>query len=937
MRLPPTAKEELLRVLDPLEYYRALFPEWSGRNSDNVSCIRKDRHKEGDSSPSLSLDPATGAYFCHGCGLKGTSVVGFEAERAGSYKAAIRGLYAKYVRPIVGREMLTGYRQQLSKIRKGQLRHRLTAARGWSVETQKLLHLGWNQSMRRVVIPIYNASGYPIDLRFHDSLREAPLRNGKRVGTLAPKGGRKGDWFPLNPKINPFKGEVIWLVEGEPDAILATQDSLNCVTVTGGVESWASLSPDRLGLLEGKHVAICFDSDNAGNEGARKLAEKLATVDVASLKIVFPPLGNDITEFFLQHGGSAQQLRQCYQLEEYLFRPKAKAVGLIPLHKTSEPQFIGKELVTNVLVNGKDRAPLAIPKRVRFECKSQSKCHLCPCGDNGFAEHVIMKDDPSLLGWVNTRDYAARIRADLGLGRCSMAVDVIEWQSVERCHVIPALTTRSSENVYVAREAYYLGHGLEGNQNYRVKATPVSHPTSHENVLMISEAEGTHDSLEGFKLSKEEVEELRAVFEGNPGRILREVARVHSANNTRIYGRSDLHVACDLAFHSPSEFVFAGDRVTKGSMELVLFGDTRCGKGQVAEGLVRAYDLGAVVSGENASFMGLVGGAQKSGGGFALVWGRIPTNHRRLVCVDEFSGFSDLGRMSRIRSEGIAEIDKGGIHASTGANTRLVWIANPRKGRDLASFGSGAEALADLVQQNEDIARFDLAIAVAKNEVSLDTINRNSRGMVETPFTNAILRRVVLWAWSRREDHVQFTKDCEEYIFKVSKKLAEEYSSSIPLVQGENIRFKIAKIAAAVAARCFSTPDGEILRVQRNHALTAVKFIRHVYDKPAMGYGLYSRIQSGRQTLDIESLEMVWGRFDPRYHGLIADGLLSMSQFTPDDLQDWTGEDRTITKGRIADLVQCNAIYRNYYRGGYVKSPQFTDWLKAKKEKVHGA
>lgn len=932
-----TAKDEILAAVDPVEFYRSHFPEWKGTNNDLVRCPREAAHgSEGDSTPSLSLEPHSGAFCCFGCGWKGTSVVGFACDLGGdeSGRRTIAGLYARYIRPTIPLEKVGRYSRQLDP----KLRARVTASRGWTSSTIRRLRIGWCSTRTRTVIPIYSLCGICLDLRFHDSLNMAHHKNGKRVPMLGPDGCRTGDWYPLNPLVNPFdhRHQEVWVVEGEPDAILGWQSDLNIVTVTGGAGALASLGHDRLALFEGRSVILCLDNDKAGRKADAALTERLAAVSVASLKSITVPIGKDLTEFYLRHSGSASQLRQVASVAPYVFKPKKRVTGLVPLADTGKSEHIHQLIHTEVLVNGKNESPINIPKRIKFSCKTSDKCIGCPCAENGYAEHVVLKEDPNVIKWIYQKDIATGIKADRNINkRCPVMVDnVEEYQTIEVLKMIPSLSIRESRNKYASRKGYYLGHGLESNRCYQITAIPTVHPSTKESVLMVLEASGSHDAIQGFQLESSDVSRLREMFDGDARKKLREICHVHSRNHTRIVGRWDLHLAVDLAFHSPSELHFAGTRVPKGSMEIVLFGDTRCGKGQVAEGLVAAYDLGCVVSGENASFVGLVGGAQKSSDGFSLVWGAIPTNHRRLVVVDEFSSFDDLGRMSRVRSEGIAEMDKGFIHAKTSANARLIWIANLKKGKDIASYSSGVEALMNLIGTNEDLARFDLAIAVAKGEVATDEINRNSRPSIRSEFSREALRQVVLWVWSREQDHILFTKEAEEEIYTAANYLASRYSSTIPLVQGENIRFKLAKVASAIAGRLFSTPDGTMLRVTGEHAKLASSLFVHYYDKPVMGYLNYSQIEaSGKDLKDLASLDRMFAGFGDN-EKIVIDGMMSSIEFWERDLQDWIGSDSIICKKRIGTLVRCNAIRKTYKGQGYAKRPSFTEYLRKRKREL---
>lgn len=938
-------KKQILDVIDVKEFvHEHIDANWSGNEQDKIECPRAATHHENgdDSSHSLSVNPETGAFNCFGCSWKGTSVIGMytDLKCGGNFRRALAKLYPRYVRQTVSGNDLITYHEKL--IKRPRLMQKIASIRGWNEDIIEKLRIGWDADAKRTTIPIYSLEGVPLDIRRHDTLYRAPLVKGKRVPCVGISISRTGDWFPLSPKINPLAEDTIWLLEGEPDVVLATQDGLNCVTVTGGAGAWKALDHERLKVFRDKNVIISLDNDKAGKSASEVIATNLAAVGVRSLKCVPVPHGKDITDFFLKHGGSAAQMIQYAKAADYLIKPKRKNIASIPLSETSKAEYIGKSVRTSVLISGKAEAPQAIPLQLRLTCKTEEYCANCPCKVSGEADHFVDASDIDSLEWLYVRDFGNAAKKDIGLPKaCKLQAEVVQWQNLEQVTCIPSLSTSKSadDGNYSTRRGYYLGHGLESNNNYEVVAIPAVHPMTKESVLLIDKATGTYDSINQFTLDKSEVNHLRELFTGKPQEILNEVARMFANNHTRIYGRSDLHIAVDLAFHSPSSFSFCGVQLPKGSIELLLFGDTRCGKGQVAEGLTRYYDLGMVVSGENASFMGLCGGAQKAGDSFQLSWGAIPINNGRLVVIDEFSGLGEdvLGRLSRVRSEGIAEINKGGINSRTRANTRLIWIANPHKGREVSSYANGVTAIMELVKANEDVARFDLALVVQKGEVDINVINRIDNSQMASRFTQADLRKVVLWVWSRKAEHVVFTRECEEYIMEAANKLATIYSPMIPLIQGENARFKVAKLAAAVAGRCFSTEDGVFLRVEKKHAITAVKFMHYLYSKPSMGYAQFSKIEIGTGNLsNVEALDAFFDMWnDDAKLRTMLDGLLSSATFSVRELQDWCDVDANIAKKFAGTFVRCQAT-RQLPQGQYVKKPAFITYLKAKKKKLDG-
>jgi len=933
-------KQEILDAIDVDEFWHKEFPEWDGDYSVKVNCPRGEAHEEGDdSTESLQLSD-TGHFRCYGCGWKGTSVVGYATDLhySGNFRKALAVLYKKYVGRTVSPSTVKAYNQNL--LRSKGLVRKIQNKRGWLEHTMKLLRLGWDRAERRMVFPIYNREGYCLTLRYHDTLCRDT--NGPKMKAM--KNGGSMHWFPLNPKVNPFLHQEVWCLEGEPDAILAHQEGLNCVTVTGGVNAWNAIPYDRLTVFEGKDVIICFDNDKPGIEAAKKFVTRLAQIETNSVKVVkIPYPGADLTNYLFDKAHTIDELKGIARDTNYTFKTKKSRVVQLPLAETSRAEHNNRQIRSDVIIAGKHSAPYQVPKRLTLTCQpgQDGFCTNCPCADReGNGEYVVHSDDSSIIQWLHTKqDQIPRlIKRLLSLpSRCQLNAEVETTQEIETIRLIPALTSskQQNDNRYVERDAYYLGHGIRDNAQYNILAVPTIDP-KNRSVLLVKEVSESHDSISNFSLSVEQISGLRSLFRDPPDKILKSVARTLSRNVTRIVGRPDLHVAVDLCFHSPLDFSFDGVPVPKGSMELLLLGDTRCGKGQVAEGLVRFYDLGSVVSGENASFMGLVGGAKKSSNGeFMLSWGAFPINNGRLVVVDEFSGLSEdvLGRTSRVRSEGIAEIDKAGHHAKTQANVRTIWIANPKKGRSISEYNTGVEAIMQLVSAQEDLARFDLALVVSKDEVAAERINLMSCDPIKSKYNQEDLRLVILWVWSRRPEQVQFTDRAVSLIKSASVDLAQKYDPSIPLVQGENIRFKLAKISSAIAGRCFSTPDGNVLQVKEDHVLLALRIINAFYDKPATGYLAYSQgRRSKNQLVNKVHLHEFFKDMDNTTREEVIDGMLECLAFGKQDMMDWLDCEQTVAQKMLGTLVRCHAI-KKMGRGEYHKRADFTKWLRNKQRR----
>jgi hypothetical protein len=324
-----------------------------------------------------------------------------------------------------------------------------------------------------------------------------------------------------------------------------------------------------------------------------------------------------------------------------------------------------------------------------------------------------------------------------------------------------------------------------------------------------------------------------------------------------IYGRWYLATTTLLAYCSPLRFAFMDRVLPRGWLDVLIIGDTRCGKSEVVGSIVRGIKLGEFFKCENTSFAGLVGGLHQisSRAKWDIVWGKIPLNHGKLVVADEMSSLTidDIGNMSALRSSGVAEITKiqsGTTHAAT----RMIWISNPRgDGTDtksMAAYPHGVIAVRDLIGRPEDISRFDFAVAVASDDVSMDVINTKR---VRTKYAGNwdALRSLVRWVWQLQPNDVLFEDSAIDAALETAKAQAKTYAASIPLVEPNEQRIRLARVSAAVAARCFSEQGGKLI-VTKRHVEFADWFMRHCYDSPAMDYRTYS---TGRKKENLAEIE----------------------------------------------------------------------------------
>lgn len=616
---------------------------------------------------------------------------------------------------------------------------------------------------------------------------------------------------------------------------------------------------------------------------------------------------------------------------------------IVPLVHGAKTKYFKKPINIRAVVTGKALLPYQVPESIRITCKKKkicSNCYISVVGDILRFE----KNDLNLIRFVNTSEshFATIIREILSVRvRCPIQLDVLSVYTVEEVYLSDVFDDKTKTTT--SRLGYCINQSLECNVPYVLECYAIPEPKQQRVVHIITGAEQVKTNIDLFDLSKNEKQSLEIfnplISTESKGaasedeyersveaiyRHLEELYRIYALNTTKIYNRFDLHMAIDLVFHSPLQFNFNNEFIHKGYLDVLIIGDTRCGKGYVSENLIRRYCFGEIVSGENVSFAGLVGGLQQLSGRWVITWGKIPINNKRLVVIDEAGEMEpkDFSRLSRVRSEGIAEITKIQTEKAP-AMTRLIFLANP-KSRMIATYSFGIESIFDIIETTEDIARFDYVLIVAQNEVNINDINR-VQPEVKDKFKQ-LDSLLVQWIWSRESNQIIFLPKSTALILRYAVALGNTYSPRIPLIQGENIRIKLAKISASIAGRLFSTDKkGENLIIRPEHVQAAYVFLNLIYKKSNSGYYTYSQIQ--KQSDDIFQKD----EFDKYMHSFenkndLVQYFVNNNYITVADLSECLNQPKEVAREVISKLIHHRCVQKRFTF--YAKNACFTNWLR---------
>ena len=965
------ATDDLVRLvtqhINVQQFYKGYFPEWNGRFNTKVRCPF---HNDKDPSFQIYDD---GHYHCFGCGAHGGGPIHFEHKIKGiTFGEALRGLYGQNIGKPVELEVVQMQRDNL--LDHPDLVERLQRERGWTKEVMGALALGFTKEMMkgkeviRLTVPVTNAYGITDCIYYHDVFG---MIEGKGRKTVEMQSGMNtAQLWPVKVLEDT---EKIVLCEGVSDVITAFCHEIPAVTV--GAAGWKIKSED-VRRLAGKDVYICYDMDEAGRAGALQLMERLVRSGLpSSVRDVCLPMEDerhtDLTDWLHHEGHTVEDF---WTIAENSKRSSEDAPTVVSLRSIAEgaegispspsssPPFVPLRTIhsserfktlwqTEAVVIGRSAQPLIAPRSILLQCRSVTpKCikrGICPfaLADRNRMEVTVApweegaEDQYILTLTEGTQNQKLNALKDfMGIPKgCSLRMTTQKTYTVHKVLVAPPVTFEAAEDTMDMPQvlAYYYGDNVRCNVPYLFTGYTVEHPRSSVVTAVLIDAKSTATTLDAFKVTTEKVNELSAFripVDDDLFERLMEYYQHCARSLSGIVGRDLLHMGADLVFHSPVSFFFAKEFVRKGPLDVILFGDPRTGKNYVVDSFQRYYQHGETLSGECITPMNLIGGIKTLSEFRGLQWGRLVARHRDTVIIDEMSALSTehIGLLSRIRSEGIANVDKEGHHQSADAICGILWLSNPRDHRLLGEYTYGIKALQSLSPGPEDIARYDYAIAVAIDDVPAGDINKVNRIQEEHRFTQEQCHDLILWSKSRSPAQIKFSDEATSYIMEEACALGKKYTSKIPLVLSTNMRFKLAKIAAAIAAKTFSSDtSGEFMYVTKRHAECAVRFIQEIYATDTIGYELFSEVSKRFEHLDEETLEGKLKRYadlaDIEYrHFCVL--MMKHDQMSIDDMQSILSLDRSEATALRNLLVRYHCIARK--GNWYSKARGFNSYLR---------
>jgi hypothetical protein len=322
--------------------------------------------------------------------------------------------------------------------------------------------------------------------------------------------------------------------------------------------------------------------------------------------------------------------------------------------------YTDKLLKFDAVVISKNYLPYLLPTELTFKClatENKPKCKSCPIFLSGGTYAVKVGEDliPKLVD-VDEKAMLRHIKEAHNLPSCQKLKTKVEshinlWDS----QIVPNISFSPDKLLltteYLPKRIFFLGKDIKGNTYYDFVARLLPNPKDNSALLISRNIKEKMDELdinqtfnpEDFKIFQ---------CDNNKEAIKNKIAdKYHRLchNFLKIYGRLDMFMAFEIAFHTPLGIIF-NNEFTKGWADIIIVGDSGQGKTQMAERLIRFYNAGAIVSGESAKRTGLTWTIHQVGKRWHIIWGILPRCDRKLLVIDEFHEL-DEEDIERLRKE----------------------------------------------------------------------------------------------------------------------------------------------------------------------------------------------------------------------------------------------------------------------------------------------
>lgn len=887
--------------------YRYLFskyiPDLPDRSQVLVKCIF---HK--DDKPSLSINIDEGIFHCFACGAEGginefKKLVGDNSPTSFTKKVESEPEHKELPHQLVKKLIEQSHDYLLSSEEKQYL-----LSRNISEKVIEELKIGYYKNERYYTIPIIDEYEY-IGVITYSSNRESKYK------VITYKEQAAQNMYPYNDLSDSLKQNYCLIVEGISDCLASRSAGLNAFTCI------ISTSPDKC-IKNAKNIpeniVIITDNDFAGEIIRKRLNE--CFVNKRVYNVFIPKEYKDIQEY-ISNIGSNEFKQFIYNEIKKLKNSSEQELEFekLKFDECFNPANVGKKIEVVCNPTNKLLQTYVVPNECEFTCEMglHKFCNGCPInalnkGKFKFAfsaeEKISLIDKP-----LSTEKVVVKEKFNIPFSCKHFDIEHKISSIIEIADVIDESgeSNKSMPLCYVNDDGILIGNVSK----MKIFGKLTTNPTNH----LLTIIANNYEKLEGgvIPLNKDEEKELSEFFDKEYNaetgiKKLLEIANIMSGL-TGIVGRDDLHLFFYLLYNSPL-YCFAEGQLIKSYLDLIIIGDTRTGKTLCAQTLTKFLGIGKLMSCENSTISGLLGGLQQLAfGKWMISWGILPRNDKKLVILDEVDSLSPevLSGLTHARSTGIAEITKIN-KAQTNARTRLCFIGNPSN--DISSYGYGIKAIRDFGYYNQDISRFDAILIVSKDEV------KNPKYTLSSEMNYQFLKLIVRKSFSINPADINISDEVCNYSKEVADRLSRIYDCDIPILTSGYAYMKVLRFAIAICCGL------NCKTVQNYHVDIAEWFIHFIYTKQSSSLKKYAEIS--REEQEIYNEEFVLqeiNKMKPNSRIRFMQKILVWDDFTATELRELTGMKNDDVYKFISEMVLNNAFKKVGKR--YSKTKGFKNFI----------
>lgn len=913
-------------------FFQHYFEEGDfGKTEASVKCPYPHHTVSGEeyyeSNPSASVNVDKKVFHCMRCGAS-KSEVGFIADVLGcNYETAskVQRVFEKNTETIYDWDMLLEMPDDV-RLYANQLGISDSVIDELKIKSSNLRNLS-----------------FPVTL--YDKIMDSRDYNqGETPKVKSRTGAIPGLVIPFDIWRHEPKDKWTLLVAGEKDMAVARSIGFKAITLTGG----EGISPIFINEFKGRKVAIMYDNDDAGIQGAKRLAAQLKPYTsqvrvVTSFHEVCVEKGEDFTDLIMKYGAKfndvAQYIAQTPDFtEEEALEEVEKMFPTITLFQAASPQNIAKTVRSNIQVVATFESTFSIPtsmtaekvkdsvsdkelwtkgKKTSWDLGDNNVGDILHLMDNNFKEKDIIKNQKDLL---RVPDKETGIK----LSRISK-------ETVFKCSVTDLFESSAKDVRQMEYVAYSVGVKLESGKKYKATYQIVPHPYQGQQLTMIiTDVSEASDSITNFAVTEDVAEQLKKVQE-IPGSVKEKVDTLSEMVRGIVGFEADKQLiqAIDLTYHTVLNFNF-GQRFigVRGYLDTLVVSESRYGKSSTAEALRKMYNLGTMVSlaGSSATKAGIIGGANKVGGSYQTRAGIIPQNHRNMIIFEELAKCNSdiLRELTDIRSSNEVRIVRVNGALYLPALVRMLTLTNVKSQgtmtRPIASYPNGIEIVSELIGTAEDIARYDMMVILGENKGKQMNFDWTPR----EPLDPSVYQARIRWVWSRTAEQVVLTNEVLQYIVEQCNLLNDEFDTHIKIFGTEAWK-KVTRLAIAVAGYVVSADETyEHLIVNKEHVDFAVDYLKGIYDNEVFRLKEYVTRERQFSHLDAEGLEMLQEVF--MANPTLLDQLDQTSYATRNELMAATGVSQDDFNATLNSLIRGLFIT---YKGNYIMpTPRFRTGMR---------